>query len=310
MSRKLVSLFLALALVLACVPVLAEGGITVTDMAGREVTLEAPADRVVVMMPADAEILYALGVKDTIVGVGSNCVSPPEIEAMPGIDSLTVVDPMYTFNEESVIGLNPQVVIMTMMAYSEDLVNSLASSGVKVVVTNAQDLEGVYADIALIGKVVGREAEAEALVSQMQQKFADIAAKSMDTGLKLYVDESPLQWGLWSAGKGTYFDDLAEICGLTNIFSDIEGHQSVSEEQVLERNPDIIISMTMYYGEGELPDEEIKNRAGWENVSAVKIGAVVYDPTNAVALPGPRLTEVADLLLELISQFEVTEPAA
>ena len=132
----------------------------------------------------------------------------------------------------------------------------------------------------------------------------------MDTGLKLYVDESPLQWGLWSAGKGTYFDDLAEICGLTNIFSDIEGHQSVSEEQVLERNPDIIISMTMYYGEGELPDEEIKNRAGWENVSAVKNGAVVYDPTNAVALPGPRLTEVADLLLELISQFEVTEPAA
>ena len=68
--------------------------------------------------------------------------------------------------------------------------------------------------------------------------------------------------------------------------------------------------MTMYYGEGELPDEEIKNRAGWENVSAIKIGAVVYDPTNAVALPGPRLTEVADLLLELISQFEVTEPAA
>jgi len=310
MSKKLVSLFLALAFMLACVPVLAEGGITVTDMAGREVTLDAPADRVVVMMPADAEILYALGMKDAIVGVGSNCVSPPEIEAMPGIDSLTVVDPMYTFNEETVVGLKPQVVIMTMMAYSEDTVNSLESSGVKVVVTNAQDLEGVYTDIDLIGKVVGREAEAEALVAQMKQKFADIAAKSVDTGLKLYVDESPLQWGLWSAGKGTYFDDLAEICGLTNIFSDIEGHQNVSEEQVLERNPDIIISMTMYYGEGELPDEEIKNRAGWENVSAVKNGAVVYDPTNAVALPGPRLMEVADLLLELISQFEVTEPAA
>lgn len=310
MSKKLVSLFLALAFMLACVPVLAEGGITVTDMAGREVTLDAPADRVVVMMPADAEILYALGMKDAIVGVGNNCVSQPEIEAMPGIDSLTVVDPMYTFNEETVVGLKPQVVIMTMMAYSEDTVNSLESSGVKVVVTNAQDLEGVYTDIDLIGKVVGREAEAEALVAQMKQKFADIAAKSVDTGLKLYVDESPLQWGLWSAGKGTYFDDLAEICGLTNIFSDIEGHQNVSEEQVLERNPDIIISMTMYYGEGELPDEEIKNRAGWENVSAVKNGAVVYDPTNAVALPGPRLMEVADLLLELISQFEVTEPAA
>ena len=171
MSKKLVSLFLALALMLACVPILAEGGITVTDMAGREVTLDAPADCVVVMMPADAEILYALGVKDVIVGVGSNCVSQPEIEAMPGIDSLTVVDPMYTFNEETVVGLNPQVFIMTKMAYPEDTVNSLESSGVKVIVTDAQDLEGVYTDIALIGKVVGREAEAEALIGQMSRNL-------------------------------------------------------------------------------------------------------------------------------------------
>ena len=310
MSRKLVSLFLALALMLACVPVLAEGGFTVTDMNGREITLDGPADRVVVMMPADAEILYALGAQDTIVGVGCNCVEQPEIEAMPGIEKLKVVDPNYTVNEEAIRELNPQVVIMTMMYYTEDLVNSLTSKGMNVVVTNAQDLEGVYTAIALIGKVVGKEAEAEALIDQMKQKFADVAAKAMDTGLKLYVDESPLQWGLWSAGKGTYFDDLAAICGLTNIFSDIEGHQSVSEEQVLERNPDIIVTMTMYHGEGEKPDEEIINRPGWENVSAIKNGAVIYDPTNAVALPGPRLMEVADLLIEVITRFEAAEPAA
>ena len=57
--------------------------------------------------------------------------------------------------------------------------------------------------------------------------------------------------------------------------------------------------MTMYYGYGPLPDEEIKSRTGWENVNAVKNGAVIYDPTNAVALPGPRLVEVAEMLLNL-----------
>ena len=309
MSKKLVSLFLALALVLACVPVFAEGGVTVTDMAGREITLEAPAERVVVLMPADAEILNAIGAFDTIVGVGTYCATPEEAAVMPGIDQLPVVDSGYVTNVEQIVKLAPQVVILTKMGHSEDLVNSLAEGNVQVVVTDAQDLEGVYTDIALIGAITGKNAEAEQLIADMKAKFAEITEKAGETGKTLYVEESPLQWGLWAAGNGTYMNDIAAICGLTNIFADVEGHQSVSEEQVLERNPDVIITMSMYYGVGDLPDAEIRNRAGWENVSAVQNNAVIYDPTNAVALPGPRLTDVAEMLLDAFAAEEA-EPAA
>ena len=310
MSRKLVSLFLALALLLACAPAMADGGITVTDMLNREISLAAPADKVVVLMPGDAEILYALGAQDAIVGVGYYCTTPEEAAVMAGIESLPVVDSGYQTNVEEILKLEPQVVILTKMGHSEDLVNALAAGNVQVVVTDAQDLEGVYTDITLIGALTGKAAEAEQLIADMKQKFAEISEKAGETGKTLYVEESPLQWGLWAAGRGTYMDDIAAICGLTNIFADIEGHQSVSEEQVLERNPDVIITMSMYYGEGDLPDAEIKNRAGWENVSAVQNGAVIYDPTNAVALPGPRLTEVAQMLLDAFMAEEAVEPAA
>ena len=312
MSKKLVSLFLALALVLACIPVLAEDGITVTDMMNREIKLAAPADKVVVMMPGDAEILYALGAQDTIVGVGYYCTTPEETAVMPGIETLPIVKSGSETNMEEILSLEPQIIIMTTMGHSEDLVNALAENNVQVVVTDAQDLEGVYTDIALIGTLTGKTAEAEQLIADMKQKFAEISDKAGETGKSLYVDESPLMYGLWSAGKGTYMDDIAGICGLTNIFADIERHQMVSEEQVLERNPDIIITTNLFDPSWmtEMPADEIKGRAGWENISALQNDMVVYDPTNAVAIPGPRLTEVAEMLLNLVSGEETEVPAA
>ena len=290
-------------------PALAESGFTVTDMAGREIQLDAPADRIVVLMPADAEILYALGASESIVGVGTYCVTEPETAVMPGIETLPVVDSGYVTNVEEILKLNPQVVILTMMGHSEDLVNALAAGSVQVIVTDAQDLEGVYTDIALIGAVTGKTAEAEALIDSMKQSFADISSRAGETGKTLFIEESPMPW-LWTAGKGTYMDDIAAICGLTNIFADIEGHQSVSEEQVLDRNPDIILTTTLFDASWmtEMPDVEIKGRTGWENVAAVQNDAVIYDPTNAVALPGPRLVDVAEMLLNLLAPAE--EPAA
>lgn len=65
-------------------------------------------------------------------------------------------------------------------------------------------------------------------------------------------------------------DEIANMLGLTNCFADVTGWGEISEEQVLERNPDYIVTISMYYGEGPTPEEEILSRTGWENVTAVK----------------------------------------
>lgn len=305
MTKKLVSLFLALVMALSLTAAFAEStAVTVTDMAGREITLDAPATKVVALTASDCEILAALGAEDTLVGRGEYCDYPESVLEVPAVQSGADT------NLEQIIALEPQVVIMAKMAQTEEQVAALEKAGIRVVVSDAQDIEGVYTAIRLIGALVGRNDEAEAMVADMQSAFADIAAKSENTGKTVYFEVSPLQWGLWTAGKGTFMDELATMCGLTNAFADVEGWAEISEEQVLERDPDYIVTISMYYGEGPTPVEEIKSRAGWDALKAVQNDAIFNADSNEVSRPGPRLKDAAEALYTFVTGEEALTPAA
>ena len=305
MTKKLLSLFLALVMALSLTAAFAEStAVTVTDMAGREIALDAPATKVVALTASDCEILAALGAEDTLVGRGEYCDYPESILEVPAVQSGADT------NLEQIIALEPQVVVMAKMAQTEEQVAALEKAGIRVVVSDAQDIEGVYTAIRLIGALVGRNDEAEAMVADMQSTFADIAAKSENTGKTVYFEVSPLQWGLWTAGKGTFMDELATLCGLTNAFADVEGWAEISEEQVLERDPDYIVTISMYYGEGPTPVEEIKSRAGWEGLKAVQNDAILNADSNEISRPGPRLKDAAETLYQFVSGDEALTPAA
>ena len=305
MTKKLVSLFLALVMALSLTAAFAEStAVTVTDMAGREIALDAPATKVVALTASDCEILAALGAEDTLVGRGEYCDYPESILEVPAVQSGADT------NLEQIIALEPQVVVMAKMAQTEEQVAALEAAGIRVVVSDAQDIEGVYTAIRLIGALVGRNDEAEAMVADMQSTFADIAAKSENTGKTVYFEVSPLQWGLWTAGKGTFMDELATMCGLTNAFADVEGWAEISEEQVLERDPDYIVTISMYYGEGPTPVEEIKSRAGWDALKAVQNDAIFNADSNEVSRPGPRLKDAAEALYTFVTGEEALTPAA
>lgn len=305
MTKKIVSLFLALVMAFSLTAAFAEStAVTVTDMAGREITLDAPATKVVALTASDCEILAALGAEDTLVGRGEYCDYPESVLEVPAVQSGADT------NLEQIIALEPQVVVMAKMAQTEEQVAALEEAGIRVVVSDAQDIEGVYTAIRLIGALVGRNDEAEAMVADMQSTFADIAAKSENTGKTVYFEVSPLQWGLWTAGKGTFMDELATMCGLTNAFADVEGWAEISEEQVLERDPDYIVTISMYYGEGPTPVEEIKSRAGWDALKAVQNDAIFNADSNEVSRPGPRLKDAAEALYTFVTGEEALTPAA
>ncbi len=304
MSKKLVSLFLALALVLACAPVFAEGSITVTDMTGREITLEGPATRIVALTASDVEIIYALGAGDLLVGRGEYCDYPAEVLEKPVVKSGAET------NLEEILDLKPDVVIMATMAQTEDQVNALEAAGVQVIVSDAQSLEGVYSAITLIGQMVGKNDEAATLVKEMQDTFDEIRAKAADSGKTIYFEVSPLQWGLWAAGKGTFMDELAGICGLTNAFADVDGWEAVSEEQVFEKDPDYIVTTSMYWGEGPTPVEEILGRAGWDQLKAVKNNQIFNADSNEITRPGPRLMDAVKALYDFVYSAAEEDPAA
>ena len=302
---KLVLLLLCLILICPVLGCAEDAAVTVTDMTGREITLDAPATRVVALTASDCEILHALGAGDTLVGRGEYCDYPEDVQAVPSVQS------GYETNVEQIIALEPQVVLMATMAQTKEQVEALEAAGVHVIVSDAQDIAGVYTAIELIGAVTGKNDEAAALIAGMKDSFAAIAAKAEGDGSKtVYFEVSPLEYGLWTAGKGTFMDELAQMIGLKNAFEDVEGWAAISEEQVLERDPDYIVTISMYYGEGPTPVEEIMNRKGWQELKAVKNGAVFNADSNEVSRPGPRLVDAAQALYDFVYGEKETEKAA
>lgn len=271
-------------------------GISLTDMAGREISLEAPVEKTVALTASDCEIIYALGAGDCLVGRGEYCDYPAEALGVPSVQS------GQNTNIEQIVALKPQAVFMSKMAQTDEQIAAIEAAGVPVIVSGASDIEGVYSSIGLIGAALGKDSEAEALVAQMKSGFADIRAKAGQPTEKktVYFEVSPLEYGLWTAGKGTFMDEIAVMLGLENAFSDVDGWAEISQEQVIERNPDYIVTVTMYFGDGPRPEDEIMAREGWQNIRAVADGNVFPADSDEITRPGPRLVDAAEMLYALI----------
>ena len=272
----------------------ADTSFTVTDMAGREVKFEKPVEKAVALTASDCEIIFALGAEEVLVGRGETCDYPPEVEDIPSVQS------GYNTNIEQIIDLEPDVLFMTTMAQTQEQVEQLEKAGIRVVVSDAQDIEGTYTSIRLLGQVLDKAKEAENIITEMKTAFNEIAENKLDGTQTIYFEVSPLQWGLWTAGKGTFMNEVAEMMGLKNCFDDVEGWAAISEEQVLERNPDFILTISMYYGEGPTPEEEIMSRPGWENINAVKNENILNLVDNELSRPAPRLAEGAQMLYDFV----------
>lgn len=301
--KKLISLLLALAMLLCAFSAMADA-VQVTDMTGREIAMDAPAARLVVLTAADVEIVYALGAGDSVVAVGAYCDYPADVFALPQVQSGAET------NVEEILGLQPDVVIMDTMAQTKEQVEALENAGVKVVVTDSNTIADTYTAIELIGAVTGKADEAAAIIEGMKLMFESVATAAEATGKTVYFEVSPLAWGLWAAGNGSFMQELAELCGLTNVFADQPAWAMISAEQVIALDPDYIITTTGYWGEGPLPEEEIMGREGWENMKAVQNGTVYAVDSNTFSRPGPRLADAAQILLNLIQQNQVEELGA
>ena len=281
-----------------------KAAIVFTDMAGREVSLEKAAEKIVALEPSDCEILYAIGAGNTLVGRGEYCDYPAEVFDIPAVQSGSET------NIEAIIDLAPEVVIMTVMAQNEDQINALEKAGIKVVVTNAQDINGIYDCVNMIGKVTGKEDGAASVVSQMKSAFDTIKKEGYGAGKTVYFEVSPLQWGLWAAGSGTFMNEAAQMIGLKNIFGDQAGWLEVSEEQVIAADPDYIVTITMYFGEGPTPAEEICSREGWGALKAVVNGNIINIQDNSLSRPSPRLVDGITAMNDFIAESLAQDAAA
>lgn len=168
--------------------------IEVTDLSGRTVSFDKPAEKVIALAASDCEILYAIDAQDTLVGRGTYCDYPAEVTKLKDYGSGDLT------NIEELVAANPDVVLMCKTGFTLDQVNAIENAGLKTLVNEANTFDDTYKYIEQIGKVTGKEDNAKKLVDEMKSSIADFSskakAKNLTSNNSVYYEVSPLQYGL------------------------------------------------------------------------------------------------------------------
>lgn len=256
--------------------------VTLTDDSGTEMTIEKKPERIVSVIPSSTEIAFALGLGDQIVGVSDHDNYPEEVKNIEKIGGLEL-------NFEKIVSLEPDLVLAN--TANGEAIQQMRDLGLNVLVLGAQNLEGTFENILLTGKATGTSEKAEEVVNQMKAERDEV----INLVSEIPEEERKTVWievgqDLFSVGSGTFLNELVELAGGKNIMDDQEGWPQVSEEEVLERDPEVILLTYGNYMEGD-PVEAVKNRENWQSVTAVQEGQIYSLDGDIVTRPGPRITQ-------------------
>ena len=179
--------------------------ITVTDDAGRQVTLKGLPTRIVSLAPSNTEVLYALGLGDRVVGVTEYCDYPPEAKQKPKIGGFANID------LEKVIGLDPDLVLATSI-HAKTVVSELEKRGITVVVVEPKNVDDVLAKIAFVGKLTGTSENANKLTTQLKSRIDAVTGKVATAKTKPRVFYE-IDKTLFTPGPGSFIDDMITKAG-------------------------------------------------------------------------------------------------
>lgn len=218
-----------------------DGAVVITDHLGREVTIEEKPERIVSGYYITSSMLIALELEDNIVGIEARAETRPIYSlAAPELLELPSVGTAKEFDLEGAAALEPDLVILPVRL--EDAVNSFEELGITVIAVNPEDMDLLKETIEMIGKATGTEERANELITYYDEKIVeiqDIASESEDTNVYLGGNSDFLST---ATGK-MYQNFMIETAGATNVASEIDDTYwaTVSYEQVIEYNPEIII---------------------------------------------------------------------
>lgn len=266
--------------------------ITVTDAAGRVVTLKEPAEKIVSGYYITTSMLIALGLKDKVVGIEAKASSRPIYKlAAPEFLDLPNVGTAKEFSLEACASLSPDLVILPMKLSEQ--ADILADMGIAAIVVNPESTKELLETIEHIAKLTGTQAQADKLLAYYEEKTAELKART-EAGNELLKAQNKVPPKVYVAGTASvlraatgqmYQNDLIEIAGGINAASELidKGWTNISYESLLTYNPDIIliISDAEYTKEEVLKDNQLKS------VKAIEDGEVYEMPSSFEAWDSP-----------------------
>ncbi len=255
-------------------PPLGAAPVPVTDAMGQRLVLAAPARRIISIAPSITEILYAIGAQDRVVGVSSADDYPPEVRSKPRVGGVQL-------DFERIAQLRPDLVIGVRSLQGAHL-ERLRALGYRVLALDPRSLADTYDAILLLGQVTGREEGARRVIRWMRDRAERVVVRVRRSEHHPRTFVEVYDQPFLTAGSGTFLHDLIRTAGGRNVFADLAGWPLVSEEEILRRDPEVIL--LLHPGRAR-----VLQRPAWRRVAAVRAGRIhVLNPSWATR-PGPRL---------------------
>ncbi len=257
---------------------------SVKDSIGKQLSFSSPPQRIISTSPGITELLFSLGADPEVIAVTSNCNYPPEARKRTSVGDMLL-------DTEKIIALTPDLIVSDANLRMEQM-RKFESIGLPVFTINCSGVASLKESMMRLGKALKKEKRAEELCTEIDTRIGKIRSRIASApsygSVTVFVEiwDKPLM----TAGKSTFFNDLIEMAGGVNAFTETKiPYPTISVENLIEKNPEVMILTTSRR-------EDILNNQLYRGINAVKNSRVHPINPDIIARPTPRMVEAVELL--------------
>ena len=254
---------------------------------------QQPPTRIVSLIPAVTEILFAIGAGPQVVAVSSFDTYPPEARRLPRIGAL--LDP----NVEKILSLHPDLVAV--FSSQTAVRQQLERAHIPVYVYTHSGLADVLTTIRDLGTRVGREKTADDLARRIHARLDSVRRRVAGRGrprtLIVFDREKLALRGIYASGGVGFIHDMVTVAGADNVFADVEKQAvQATVELILSRRPDVVLELRADPMDASARQREIGTWRALSSLPAVRNSRVYLLDRQITVVPGPRVADAIELI--------------
>jgi iron complex transport system substrate-binding protein len=264
-----------------------------------------PPERIVSLTPSNTEIVCAIGGRERLVGISQYCDYPSDVQGLPRVSRF--IDADY----DAIVALQPDLVL-TSSHLQRPIVEQLIERDVTVLAFNPNDLDDVFRDVLLLGRLLGTLDRARTLVAGLRERVEAVVAAgaALLHHPRVYLEE----WGKPLIPAGWWLADFVELAGGMSVLPQMNRRahsreRIVEPEEVRAGDPEVII-VSWPGVHNDAPRRRAMTRPEWKDVTAIRHGHVYSIPDWLLHRPGPRLVDGLEEIARIIAGVAQSEDVA
>ena len=259
---------------------------------------EGPAQRVVTFAPHLAEMMFAVGAGERLVGVSAWSDFPAAVLDLPQVGDAFTVD------QEQLSLLGPDLLLVWESGMPAHTADEMRRRGYRVESIRTRSLADVVAAMLHIGELTGHVNSAERAVTEFNATIDALRAQYRDAStISVFFQISTRP--LYTVNREHFISEIIEVCGGRNVFADVEGFApSVDIEAVLDRNPEVMLAGA------NVGDDAFTEWDRWPQLAANRLGNRFFLPDETIGRPSPRLAQAAQSLCNALEQARANRSLA